>query len=70
MAKTVTQSVYLFIKAYIKEHTHPPTLREIAQGCYLSTSAVTHHLDRLEGEGKLFREPGRARGITLVEDDG
>ena len=69
MATGVTQSVYLFLKDYIKKHTHPPTLREIAEGCHLSPSAVTRHLERLEGEGKLFREPGRARGITLTDDD-
>lgn len=69
MAKGTTQSVYKFIKEYVKIHTHPPTLREIAEGCYLSPSAVTRHLDRLEGEGKLIREPGRARGITLTDDD-
>lgn len=69
MAKGVTQSVYVFIKDYVKKHTHPPTLREIAEGCYLSPSAVVRHLERLEGEGKLFREPGRPRGITLVDND-
>ena len=66
---TTTERVYLFIKDYIKKHTHPPTLREIGEGCFLSTSAVTRHLDRLEGQGKLFREPGHARGITLTYDD-
>jgi SOS-response transcriptional repressor LexA len=69
MAKGVTLQVYLFIKDYIKEHTHPPTIREIADGCFLSSSSVVHHLDRLEGEGKLFREPYKARGITLVNGD-
>lgn len=69
MAKGTTQAVYIFVKDYIKKHTHPPTLREIGEGCYLSISAVTRHLERLEGEGKLFREPGRARGITLVDED-
>ena len=63
-----TQNVYLFIKDYIDKHTFPPSLREIGEGCFLSISAVTRHLERLEGEGKLFREPGHARGITLVEE--
>jgi SOS-response transcriptional repressor LexA len=60
--------VYLFLKDYIRKHTYPPTLREIGQGCFLSVSAVTRHLDRLEGQGKIKREPGRARGITLTDD--
>lgn len=69
MATGTTLRVYLYVKSYIKKHTHPPTLREIGEGCFLSTSAVTRHLERLQGEGKLIREPGRARGITLVNDD-
>ena len=64
-----TEAVYLFVKAYIKEHTFPPSLREIGEGCFLSMTAVTRHLERLEGEGKLFREPGRARGITLIDEN-
>ena len=69
IAKGTTQTVYIFIKAYISKHTYPPTLREIGEGCFLSTSAVTRHLAHLEGEGKIVREEGRARGITLIEDD-
>lgn len=68
MAKGTTQAVYLFVKDYIKQHTHPPTLREIGEGCYLSTSGVTRHLERLEWEGKIRREPGRARGITMLNN--
>ncbi len=69
MTNSVTDAIYGFIKNYVKEHTYPPTLREIGRGCYLSTSAVTRHLDRLEQRGKIYREPGRARGIRLLDDD-
>jgi SOS-response transcriptional repressor LexA len=68
-AKGTTQIVFRFIKKYTELHTHPPTIREIAEGCFLSTSAVTRHLDRLEGEKKLTREPGKSRAITLLKDD-
>jgi repressor LexA len=67
--KETTQIVYEFVKTFIKEHTYPPTLREIARACFLSTSAVTRHLERLQGEGKINREWGVARGITLVDED-
>jgi SOS-response transcriptional repressor LexA len=60
--------VYIFIKKYIEDHTHPPTLREIGEGCFMSPSSVLRHLDKLEKEGMLFREEGKARGITLVDD--
>lgn len=67
MEQVVTQKVYLFVKDYIKKHTYPPTLREIGEGCYLTTSAVTRHLLKLEMDGRISREEGRARGITLLE---
>ena len=67
--KDMALVVYQFIKSYTREHTHPPTIREIAEGCYLSNTSIMRHLARLEDEGKLFREPGRARGITLTDDD-
>jgi SOS-response transcriptional repressor LexA len=63
-----TRYVYIFIKKYIEDHTHPPTLREIGEGCFMSPSSVLRHLDKLEKEGMLFREEGKARGITLVDD--
>ena len=68
-AKSTTQIVFRFIKKYTDLHTHPPTIREIAEGCFISTSAVTRHLAYLEGEKKLIREPGKSRGITLLKDD-
>ncbi len=69
MTHSVTDAVYGFIKAYIQEHAYPPTVREIAQGCFISTSAVTRHLDRLEQKGKIYREPARARGIRLLDEE-
>ena len=62
----VTEQVYAFICAYQREHGYPPTQREIAKNCYLAHSSVGYHLDRLEDEGRILREPGRARGITLL----
>ena len=64
-----TGKIYLFIKDYIKKHTYPPTLREIGEECYLTTSAVTRHLHKLELEGRIIRQEGRSRVITLLEPD-
>ena len=64
-----TGKVYLFIKDYIRKHTYPPTLREIGEGCYLGISSVTRYLHKLELEGRIIREEGRSRGITLLELD-
>jgi len=69
VTQDTTQAVYLFVKNYIENHKYPPSLREIGEGCFLSVAGVLRHLDHLEGEGKLYREPGRARSITLVDEN-
>jgi repressor LexA len=62
------ERVYAFIKAYIREHTYPPTMKEIAEGCYMSRSGVARYVDRLQGMGRISRDPSLARGITLLGD--
>lgn len=61
------QEVYRFICQYIQEHTHPPSLREIARRCYMSHSNIIRYLDRLEERGWIVREPNKSRGITLLK---
>ncbi|MCU0499225.1 MAG: hypothetical protein MUF87_17870 [Anaerolineae bacterium] len=61
------ESVYAFLKRFIDEHGYAPNLREIARGCYMSTSTVTRSLDCLEAQGRISREIGRARSIRLWE---
>ena len=62
----ITEAVYAFIKQYIQQYGYAPSLREIASGCYLGTSSVLRHLDRLEAWGRLARDPGRARSMRLM----
>lgn len=43
-----------FIKGYIKEHSYPPTVREIADGTgFKSTSTVHMYLQRMLTNGML-----------------
>lgn len=63
-----TDAVYALIRAYRAQHGNSPSQREIAQGCFLSQPAVIRHLDRLEMQGKIRREPGKARGIWLSDE--
>jgi repressor LexA len=58
--------VFDYIDTYSEEHTHPPSIRNIADDCFLSRATVVRYLDRLEAHGFIIREPGRARGITLT----
>lgn len=59
------------ILAFIRQHTvansYPPSLREIAQGCDISsTSVVDYHIRRLEKNGYLTRIPMACRTIVLT----
>jgi len=62
-----TEAVYKFIVAYYLQYHFSPTMREIAEGCFISSPAVRRHLDRLECDGRIEREPNRARSIVLIE---
>lgn len=52
------ESVYVFLKQFIEVHGYAPNLREIAKGCYISTSTVARYLDCLEAQGRISREIG------------
>ena len=49
-------------------HVYPPTMREIVEGCNLSsTSVALYNLQILGHKGYLTRVPAVARGIVLTE---
>lgn len=57
-----------FIRRFLKERGYAPTVRDIARGCNISTpSVVQHHLNILEREGYIRRDPEVFRSIQLVE---
>lgn len=57
-----------FIGGYSAENGRPPTLREIAAECEISsTSVVVYHLDRLQAAGFVERDAQVSRGIRLLE---
>ena len=57
--------VLAFIEAWIAERVNAPTVREIIDGCGLtSTSVAMYHLSALVREGRLIHTPGISRGIT------
>ena len=62
------EQVYTFIKNYIREHAYSPSLKEIADGCFMSRTNVTRYVDRLEGMGRIARDPKLARSIILLND--
>jgi repressor LexA len=60
-----------YIRETIDERGYPPSVREIAEAVGLaSTSAVHHHLTKLEKDGRLQKEATRSRALTLPGNHG
>ena len=56
-----------FIQQFMDEHQYPPTVRDIQNGCDVSsTSVVDYNLHKLQSMGYLRRQPEVSRGIELV----
>lgn len=57
-----------FIRKFLDERKYTPTVRDIARGCNISTpSVVQYHLNKLESQGHIYRDPKVFRSIRLVE---
>lgn len=70
MTKALTprrEKIYTFICDFVQEYGYPPTVREIAQEVNLSsTSSVAVHLNKLEKDGYIKRDPKKPRAIELL----
>ena len=66
MDQHTLEAMYAFICKQHRETSYPPSLRELADKFYMSTGGVICYLDRMQALGWLEREPGKARGLTLV----
>jgi len=56
-----------FIGKFLDDRGYAPTVRDIARGCKISTpSVVQYHLNKLEDEGHIQRDPEVFRSIQLV----
>jgi len=65
------QKIVKFIHSFYEDRGYPPTIRDIARSCGLSsTSVVSYNLNILEREGYLRRHSEVARGIELVARSG
>lgn len=65
------ERIYTFIRKFYREHDYAPTVRDILRGCRLSSTAVVqHHLNVLEKEGRIQRDPEVFRSIRLTDKPG
>ena len=59
-----------FMKQQILDRGFPPSVREICTAVNLkSTSSVHAHLENLEMNGYIRRDPSKPRAIEIVDDD-
>ncbi len=63
------QEILDYIKQEILERGFPPSVREICQAVHLkSTSSVHSHLESLERNGYIRRDPTKPRTIEILDD--
>lgn len=62
------ERILAFLAEFIDEKGYPPSYRQIAQACQISsTSVVDYNLDVLEREGFLRRDRDISRGLELTD---
>jgi len=62
------QRILKFIRDFIEDRGYAPTVRDILKGCNISSTAVVqHHLNILEREGHIHRDPEVFRSIQLLD---
>ena len=67
---TKQKEILEFIKQFILDKGYPPTVRDIGIGVNLrSTASVHFHLQQLEKNGQIRRDPAKPRTIEIVDDE-
>ena len=65
------QLILEFLETFISEHDYPPSIRDIQNGCNISsTSVVDYNLKRLEEKGLIRRDREVSRAIELLNGQG
>lgn len=59
-----------YIKSAILNKGYPPTVRELCDAVHLSsTSSIHAHLESLEKNGYIRRDPTKPRAIEIIDDN-
>ena len=67
---TKQREILEYIKAEILRIGYPPAVREICEAVNLrSTSSVHSHLETLEKNGYIRRDPTKPRAIEIIDDN-
>lgn len=63
------QEILTYMKQEILAKGYPPAVREICEAVHLrSTSSVHSHLETLEKNGYIRRDPTKPRAIEIIDD--
>lgn len=63
------QEILEYIKSQILDRGFPPAVRDICEAVHLkSTSSVHSHLETLEKNGYIRRDPTKPRAIEILDD--
>ena len=66
---TKQQQILDFLKNEILNKGYPPSVREICEAVHLkSTSSVFSHLESLEKNGYIRRDPTKPRAIEIIDE--
>ena len=61
------RDIYEFLREFIEERDYPPSIRDIQDGCGISsTSVVDYNLRKLEEKGFIRRDREVSRGIEVL----
>ena len=64
------QEILDFIKSEILHKGYPPAVRDICEAVHLkSTSSVHSHLESLERNGYIRRDPTKPRAIEIMDEN-
>ena len=64
------EEILEYIKSQILERGFPPSVRDICEAVHLkSTSSVHSHLETLEKNGYIRRDPTKPRTIEIIDDN-
>lgn len=59
--------IFRFLVAEIESNGYPPTVREIGEAVGLASSSTVHsHLERMERDGLIRRDPKKPRAIKVI----
>jgi repressor LexA len=61
--------ILLFLKGFLKKHSYPPTIREIASAFSISPKGAYDHIKALEKKEVIRCDLNRSRAIEILDSD-